>query len=178
MLIASKDTSIFFEGGFAAGHRIADCSNQQTYDFYIKAVEKLKMKEGQVKAIPWSQINNIRQPRGWLWIPRPYLNKEKLLTLIKMQNTGYDTRKWAIVIEGKQKQYGQHFLLKIGRESLPKLVENNMVIRAGLCQSKVVLEGNATNIVAEPDTPATVISRVDASDTGNGAGPSNKPASL
>ena len=117
-----------------------------------------------MKVIPWSELNKVRRPKGWVWVPRPYLSKEKLDKIVKKQNPHYKTSLWSVVAEGKQKPYGQHFLIKITREDLPVLEERNMKVKVGWAQSTLLLDGNSEK-TEEPDIGAIAESMQNASVT-------------
>ncbi|WP_333765304.1 hypothetical protein, partial [Streptomyces sp. IBSBF 2390] len=44
--------------------------------------------------------------------------------------------------EGKQRPYGQHFLIRITKEDLPKLAERRNRIKVGLCESIFKIDGS------------------------------------
>lgn len=149
---SKNDAFIFFEGGFVFGHRTMDCANEESLKFFKKTVEKLNFKKGNVKAIAWSEINTVNSLRGWVWVPKPYLSKEKLITLIRMQNPGYNTRIWYVLAEGRQRDYGQHFLIKISNDNMPALEENNMKVKVGMYTSQMILDGNYSHTVSGVDS--------------------------
>lgn len=149
-LISKRDSSIFFEAGWYKGHRCYTCSNQASADFLKEAVTELKVKDGNIKAIPMEEINSYRQPRGWIWIPKPYLKPEMVLELLKVQNPDYETLKWSIVSVGKQKTFGQHFLVKITKEDVPKLKSKKMELKVGMATSVVIIDGKEPGKEVEP----------------------------
>ena len=127
----------------------------------MDSVAKLGAKEGKVKALPWSELNTIRVPRGWIWVPRPYLCKDKLLKIIEKQNPDFNTARWSVVAEGKQKPYGQHFLIKICNEDMEKLKEKNMMLRVGVARSTFKIDGDSSQKAVEPDAPDTACEQME-----------------
>ena len=134
---------LFCEAGWARGHRIFDCINQASADFLKEAVDEMKLKDRKLKIIPYAEINTVRQPRGWIWAPKPYISQDLLLQLVKAQNPDYNTGNWSIVSVGAKKQLGQHFLIKMTKEDVEKLKTEKMMLRVGFFQSNVVMDGES-----------------------------------
>lgn len=146
---STGDSLLFFDGGWALGHRIFDCANEQSLKFLKDAVANQRANEGNVKTIPWSELNTVRSPRGWILVPRPYMPKDLIMQVIAKQNPEYNTANWSLVIEGKQRPFGQHFLIRITKEDLPILKENNMKVKVGFASSTWIMD--ETNSDKEPD---------------------------
>ncbi|WP_333765273.1 DUF4780 domain-containing protein, partial [Streptomyces sp. IBSBF 2390] len=93
MIETERDSGFSWKGGYYQGHRIYDCANERSYKFVIEVVEKMNMKDGKIKAVPWPEVNSFRQPRGWIWVPKLFMCGEKLMKVISRQNPEYNTSK-------------------------------------------------------------------------------------
>lgn len=82
--------------------------------------------------------------------------KVKFTVLYEMarQNPGFDSKEWSIAVTGKQKPFGQHFLIKISRNDLTKLKSNGMELKVGIATSKVVIDGGEEEACVEPVSEA------------------------
>ncbi|WP_333765284.1 DUF4780 domain-containing protein, partial [Streptomyces sp. IBSBF 2390] len=67
-----NNTGLFWNGSYVQGHRVYDCANERSMNFVRDVVIGMNMKEGKVKIIPWAEINSFREPRGRLWLPKPF----------------------------------------------------------------------------------------------------------
>lgn len=138
----ANSSELYCEAGWLKGHRIFNCVNQASVDFIKEAVKDLNVNQGKVKIIPFSELHTVRQPRGWIWVQKPYLEPELVLNVVKAQNPQYNTSNWTIVTSGLKKPLGQHFLLKINKEDVEKLMvaKPKMTLKVGFHTSDVVMD--------------------------------------
>lgn len=148
-MVKKGNSELYCEAGWSKGHRIFDCVSQDSVDFLNETVKNLNANEGKVMIIPMSKINTIRQPRGWIWIPKPYITSDLVLNLVKLQNPEYNTSNWSVATTGAKKVLGQHFLLKMNKEDVEKLKEKKMQLRVGFFTSDVKMDGEDLELASE-----------------------------
>lgn len=150
---ASKEGDpLSFDASWEKGQRIYDCANVRSKEFLQSCLESMALGDG-VRLVPYRDRKNAGHPRGWLWVPLPHIEENKLIDIIDVQNTSLDAKSnLSLIRAGKKKDYGQHFLMKVNRELVPKLQVNGWKIRVGFFNSKIELEGNVVldEVTQEP----------------------------
>ncbi|WP_333765293.1 hypothetical protein, partial [Streptomyces sp. IBSBF 2390] len=81
---------LYCEAGWMKGHRT----------FLKEAVSSLRLNDQKVQVIPYEELHTVRKPRGWVWVPKPFITSELLLELVQSLNPDYNTGNWAVVPKG------------------------------------------------------------------------------
>lgn len=136
-----EEPEVFFEAGWMKTHRIYDCQDELSYNYLKDQVNGLKKKNGEIKAIPVQDLASIEQPKGWIWVPKPFVTAQVVLGLLVNQNKDLNSKQWQVIKVGDKKELGQHFLIQFHRDDMVKLEQRHWVVKVGFFNSTIRLEG-------------------------------------
>lgn len=137
------------------GHKIVKCGNDVAVKMIGDLIENWPVDdETKLKMIPEADLVKFSPLKAWLWAPCPHIPPVDLIALIGFQNPPMKAETWKILRVGPRKEFGQHFLIQLNKESLPILERCNFVFRLGIVRASLSLVVNPENAeVLPPDGP-------------------------
>lgn len=152
-------------GWHAGGTKLIECHNQDSVDFLVKVIPKIKCLWPNARLVlnHWSKIP--LRPRARAWLPPGPSDPGQILKLLISQNPGVPMDNWNIIKAEKPEESGRLVSFLINEESL-RLVKGKE-IKLNYIMSQVTLKvqerclGNMYITVKEPEIGTSVMPPAD-----------------